>query len=230
MRRSAPFGIVRPVSLLTGALPLLVMLACAQLCASQIAQIVPDASPNTSQDASFDAHGRLTVAGRPVPYLIRRLPVSSFPNLPSDIQVELTRRGCLIPQTYEAHQPESVVHGSFERPGSSDWAVLCSTHGTVSLLVFFGARRDQHPDHGPFILASAPETERLQPHPPASALGFNWAIDVASPEQVHDVQAGLEPRPPAIDHDALVDSTVDHRTVYHFYANGAWMLLDAPGQ
>lgn len=226
MRRSALLCIERPISLLTGVLPTLVMLACAQLCASQTAQIVPVASPNSSQDASFDARGQLTVAGRSVPYLIRRLPVSSFPNLPSDVQVELTRRGCLIPQTYEAHQPENVVHGSFDRPGSSDWAVLCSVHGTVSLLIFFGA----HSAHEPFILASAPETERLQPHPPASALGFNWAIDVASPQQVHDTQAGLEPRPPAIDHDALVDSTIDHRTIYHFYANGAWMLLDTPGQ
>ncbi len=223
MRRSAPFRIVRTVSLLTGALPLLVLLACARICSSQ-----------TGPDAAFNTRGQLTFAGRSVPYLIRRLPVSSFPNLPSNIQAELTLRGCLIPQTYEAHQPENVVHGSFERPGSSDWAVLCSARGTVSLLVFFGARPDehsgQHPNQEPFVLASAPETERLQPHPPADGLGFNWAIEAATLQQVHDAQAGLEPRPPAIDHDALADSTIDHRTVYHFYANGAWTLLDMPEQ
>lgn len=140
------------------------------------------------------------------------------------MQDELNRRGCLIPQTYEAHQPENVVHGSFERPGSSDWAALCSADGTVSLLVFFSSR----PANQPFELASAPETERLQPHPPDTVLGFNWAIGAAGPEDVHEAQAGLDPRPPRINHDALSDSTVDRRTIYHFYAKGAWTLLDMP--
>jgi hypothetical protein len=30
------------------------------------------------------------------------------------------------------------------------------------------------------------------------------------------------------DHDALADSTVDQRTVYHFYAKSAWTLVDLP--
>jgi len=213
MRRSA--RIVRSVSLVAA----LALLGCWQICRSQ-----------TGPDGSFNTSGQVIRAGHSVPYVIQRLPATSFPNLPDAIQAELNRRGCLIPQTYEAHQPENVVHGSFERPGSSDWAVLCSAHGTVSLLVFFGSNSDLHPDHDPSVLASEPETERLQPHPPASALGFNWAIDAATPQRVHDAQAGLEPRPPAIDHDALADSTIDHRTVYHFYANGAWTLLDTASQ
>jgi hypothetical protein len=228
MRRLPALRTVRPVSLLAA----LTLLSCGQICRSQAAPQHP--GPGSSLNTS----GQLARAGHSVPYLIRRLPVSSFPDLPEAVQAELGRRGCLIPQTYEAHEPENVVHGSFERPGSSDWAVLCSAGGTVSLLVFFGSRLDRHfdrhsgrhADQEPFVLASAPETERLQPHPPASALGFNWAIDSASPRQVHDAQAGLEPRPPAIDHDALADSTIDNRTVYHFYANDAWTLLDTPGQ
>ena len=83
------------------------------------------------------------IDGHPTPYLIRHLPVSSFPDLPPAVQEQLDRRGCLIPQTYEAHQPENVVHASLERPGSSDWAVLCSAQGTVSLLVFFGSGSSQ---------------------------------------------------------------------------------------
>ncbi len=224
MRRPPAFRTARPASLLA----VLALLGCGRICRSQAApqQTGPGSTLNTS--------GQLARAGHSVPYLIRRLPVSSFPDLPPAVQAELSRRGCLIPQTYEAHEPENVVHGSFERPGSSDWAVLCSAGGTVSLLVFFGSRLDRHSgrntDQEPFVLASAPETERLQPHPPASALGFNWAIDSASPQQVHDAQAGLEPRPPAIDHDALADSTIDNRTVYHFYARDAWTLLDMPEQ
>src|SRR5580692_6723995 len=95
-----------------------------------------------SQDPVADplnASGQVTVDGRPTPYLIRHLPVDAFPQLPAAIEDVLVRRGCLIPQTYEAHQPENVVNASLERHGSSDWAVLCSVNGTVSLLVFFSS-------------------------------------------------------------------------------------------
>ncbi len=187
-------------------------------------------SPASSAAASgvpqLNISSQVTIRGRATPYLIRHLPVNSFPQLPAEVQDELSRRGCLIPQTYEAHHPENVTKGSFERPGSTDWAVLCSAGGEVSLLVFLASRADEEP----MVLATAPETERLQPHPPDTVLGFNWGIDAATPEQVHEAQAGLVPRPPRVNHDALADSTVDHRTIYHFYAKGAWTLLDMPEQ
>jgi hypothetical protein len=167
--------------------------------------------------------GQIAVDGRMTPYLIRHLPVSSFPQIPAEIQEQLNRRSCLIPQTYEAHQPENVVHASLERAGSSDWAVLCSAEGTVSLLVFLGSAPAQ-----PSMLASAPETERLQAHDPSGVLGFNWGIDPASPEQVHEAQASMDPRPPLLDHDALADSIVEHRTIYHFYKQKAWTLVEIP--
>jgi hypothetical protein len=151
------------------------------------------------------------------------LPISSFPNLPEELAVQLNRRGCLIPQTYEAHHPENVVHASFERPGSSDWAVLCSAQGTVSLLVFFSSAPSKLN-----VLSAAPETERLQAHDPSGVLGFNWGIDPASPEQVRQAQAGLLRRPTPVDHDALADSLVDQHTVYHFYLKNAWIVLEMP--
>jgi len=165
--------------------------------------------------------GHIIVDGHPTPYVIRHLPISSFPDLPAAIQEQLDLRGCLIPQTYEAHHPENVVHASLERPGSSDWAVLCSAQGTVSLLVFFGSGSSL-----PFTLASAPETERLQTHDPSGVLGFNWAIDPASPEQVHEAQLGMRRPPSRVDHDALADTLVDRHTVYHFYLKSAWIVLE----
>jgi hypothetical protein len=171
--------------------------------------------------------GQIVVAGHSTPYLIRHLPVSSFPELPAGVVDLLNRRGCLVPQTYEAHQPENVVHASLERAGSSDWAVLCSVKGTVSLLVFFESGASQGVGQ-PLVLASAPEAERLQVHDPTGVLGFNWGIDPASPAQVREAQFGMEHRPPSLDHDALADSVVEHRTVYHFYAKSAWTLVDMP--
>jgi hypothetical protein len=108
------------------------------------------------------------VAGHSTPYLIRHLPVSSFPELPAGIVDLLNRRGCTIPQTYEAHRPENVVHASLEHAGSSDWAVLCSVQGTVSLLVFFNGASAGGRTAQPVVLASALETERLQAHDPAA--------------------------------------------------------------
>lgn len=173
--------------------------------------------------AQLDVLGEILIAGRSTPYLIRHLPVSSFPSLPEKLAAQLNRRGCLIPQTYEAHRPENVIHASLERAGSSDWAVLCSERGAVSLLVYFSSE----PTHL-MTLAAAPETERLQAHDPSGILGFNWGIDPASPEKIHQAQSGMEHHPAFTDHDALADSLVDHRTIYHFYLKNTWTVLDIP--
>jgi hypothetical protein len=180
--------------------------------------------------------GRVVVAGRSTPYLIRHLPVSSFPELPAAIVEVLNRRGCAIPQTYAAHHPENVIHASLARAGSTDWAVLCSVDRTVSLLVFFdgatstGAtgQSSWQASGKPVELASAPEAQRLQPHDASGVLGFNWGIDPASPQQVHEAQIGLEHPPARLDHDALADAVVDRRTIYHFFAKNAWTVLETP--
>jgi len=77
-------------------------------------------------------------------------------------------------------------------------------------------------------VSSAPETERLHPHPGTGVLGFNWAIDPASPDAVHEAQSGLERKPPRVDHDALEDILIDQKTVYRFFSKGTWKLLDMP--
>lgn len=184
-----------------------------------LACLVVRAGPQQVDSDPLNRTGQVTFEGRPTPYVIHHLPVNAFPQLPFAVQSELLRRGCLIPQTYEAHRPENVVHASLERSGSSDWAVLCSVDGTASLLVFFADRTD------PIVLATAPETSRLQVYAVTHELGFNWAIDPASPEEVHEAQLGMSNPPPRLDHDALADSVIDQQTIYRFWANGAWTVL-----
>jgi hypothetical protein len=184
--------------------------------------LLPAQQPKQASE-QLNESGQIVVAGRSTPYLIRHLPVSSFPGLPAELAVLLNRRGCLIPQTYQAHHPENVIHASLERAGSSDWAVLCSQQGTVSLLVYFSSAPAKL-----LVLAAAPETERLQAHDPSGVLGFNWGIDPASPGRVRQAQSGLEHHPAIVDHDALADSLVDHKTVYHFYLKNAWTVLQMP--
>ncbi|MGA3032877.1 MAG: hypothetical protein ABSD70_06315 [Terracidiphilus sp.] len=169
----------------------------------------------------LDATGETMIDGRSQPYLIRHLPVNAFPELPPAIATELTRRGCLIPQTYEAHRPENVAHASLEHKGSSDWAVLCSVNGTVSLLVFLASSNGE-----PTVVAAASEISRLQAHGSSAVLGFNWGIDPVSPEQVHVAQLGMRHPPPRLDHDALADSIIDQKTIYRVYTHGTWTTID----
>ena len=166
--------------------------------------------------------GQLSVAGHEVPYRIRNLPVSSFPELPAPVAATLDGLGCVIPQTYEAHRPENVIHASLERPGSVDWAVLCSVKDQVMLLVFFASASAREPA----VLATAAKTDRLQPHDSTGELGFNWGIDPANPKRIHEAQAGMLHRPPPPDHDCVADVTVDQKTVYHLYQDGAWRKVE----
>ena len=177
----------------------------------------------SAQTPVLNSSGQLAIEGRTVSYIIRRLPPSSFPTLPAAVAAALDARSCLIPQSYQAHQPENAVRASLGASTSNDWAVLCSANGTVSLLVFFAANPSS-----PAVLSTAPETERLALNLATGVYGFDWAIEPAPPERIREAQINLHPRPPAVDHDALADSVIDRRTVYHFYANGAWTLLDLP--
>lgn len=181
---------------------------------------VPIQRPDTDTQRLVES-GTAVVDGQRAEYRIRRLPVSSFPDLPSAIADLLTQRECLVPQTYAAHHPENVIHASLERSGSSDWAVLCSAQGTVSLLVFFGSTSGR-----PIVLSSAPETKRMQRHDSTGVLGFNWAIDPASPETVRRAQSALQRTSPPLDHDAVADSVVEHSTVYRIYTQRTWTVVE----
>ena len=127
----------------------------------------------------------------------------------------------MIPQTYEAHGPENVIHGSFRRAGEKDWAVLCSVHGTVSLLVFFDGAAES-----PEVLATAAETSRLELNNASGKMEFDWGIDVATPELVHQAQTQMRHRPARADHDSIADSIIDGATVYRFYTGTAWTTVE----
>jgi hypothetical protein len=174
-----------------------------------------------SAKTNLTERGHLDVQGRETPYLIRRLPVSSFPELPREVAAQLSERGCMIPQSFQAHRPENVIHASLERAGSSDWAILCSSGGTVQLMVFFESSPKE-----PNVLVTEPETARMETHDRSGVLGFAWGIDPASPRRVREAQLEMEHHPPLLDHDALADVFVEKGTVYHFFTKNAWKTID----
>jgi hypothetical protein len=199
----------------------LIVLSAASFALSGFSADAQDSTPaQGAEPQQFNESGKTSVDGKTASYLIRRLPTSSFPDLPGAVADVLDQRGCMIPQTYQAHRPENVINASFEHPGSSDWAVLCSTHGNVDLLVFFARTPAK-----PITLASAPELQRLERHDSSGVLGFNWAIDPVSPQQIREAQAAMTHHPPLLDHDAVAETVLNQKTVYHFYARNAWTVV-----
>ena len=163
--------------------------------------------------------GHVERDGHSAPYRIRRLPVSSFPELPANIAAQLERRGCLIPQTYEAHRPKTSSTPASNEPALPTGPCFAPCGVRSLLLVFFGSASDE-----PTTLASALETQHLQSRDASGAMGFNWGIDPATPEAVHQAQTNMAHRPARLDHDALADSVIDHSTVYRIYKEHAWTV------
>lgn len=150
-----------------------------------------------------------------VPYSIRLMPVSSFPQLPAVVAQRLNAMGCMIPQTYEAREPENVLHGSFEKAGSSDWAALCSVDGVSTLYVFFQSN------------SARPIALRHQPD--SLWLGREWGEGYGSAWGIATRPARLmRPTEHAV-HDAIEDSFVEQSRTIHYFENGQWVTLD-PGQ
>jgi len=155
-----------------------------------------------------------TVAGHLMcPYKIRLLPVSSFPQLPALVAKELDERGCMIPQTYAAGGPENVINGSFERPGSDDWAALCSVRGSTTLYVFF-----QSDISHPIALRRQPDDKWL---------GVEWSFDYGSAWGILTVPARAMPRTDKMDHDGIEDAFVERSSVIHYYRHGHWTSLES---
>ena len=146
-------------------------------------------------------------------YRIRLLPISSFPQLPDFVAQQLVHRGCMIPQTYEAREPENVIHGSFEKKGSDDWAVLCSVNRVSTLYVFF-----QSDLANPISLRHQPDSEWL---------GVEWSLDYGSAWGIATHPARLLKPKDSADHDGIDDAFVEKSISIHYFENGRWTTRDA---
>lgn len=187
----------------------LAFIACCVIGITAAAQVNPGA-PQAEQDET----GIAAFQGNPkVPYQIRLLPVSSFPQLPQSIARELDQKGCMIPQTFEAHEPENVIAGSFEKANSSDWAALCSVKGVTTLYVFFQSNPTR-----PVALRSQPDNEWL---------GIEWSQDYGSAWGISTVPSTVLPRSVQADHAGIEDAFVGQSSVIHYFRNGQWTTLDS---
>ena len=152
-------------------------------------------------------------------YKIRLLPVASFPHLPPAVVTQLNAQHCMVPQTFEARHPENVIHGEFEAPGSSDWAVLCSHNGSTDLLVFFHDTPEK-----PFTLATFKDTDRMSSEFPSDDLGSSWGISTIPPDGMRHTP-GVHQHGP-FNHDGIEDDFVEHASTIRYYRNGTWLALE----
>ena len=166
-----------------------------------------------AQTAEQIDRGQLTINSGHYNYTIRRLPLSSFPDLPTPVRDALDHRRCVIPQPFDAKRPDNVVSGSFLAEGSRDWAVLCSNASTTTLLVFSA-------DSGtPTELGSHSDLDVLTQHVGSSGLGYSWTISAATPVEVSRVSKIDADQ---IDHEGIKDEIIDQSSVLHFHSKGKW--------
>lgn len=174
---------------------------------AQAAVVVP--SQTERMEAGFaEIGGQSHVA-----YSIRLMPVSSFPQLPGVVAKELDAMGCMIPQTYEAREPENVIRGSFERKGSTDWAALCSVRGVTTLYVFFASNLAH-----PIALRSQADSVWL---------GREWGEGYGSAWGISTRPSRLMPTKENADHDGIEDAFVERSRVVHYFKEGHWATLDS---
>ena len=142
---------------------------------------------------------------------------SAFPSVPVAVVQELQSRGCKIP----GKKSRRVIHGEFFKPGQSDWAALCSTKKSTSLIVFPDGSREQVA-----VIETMPR-------------GFSkWSIFVISQEQLDSIKSTTGwtgSASNAIDHQgisSIVEFGEPGRCVYcysaqdtnHYYHQGSWTI------
>jgi hypothetical protein len=133
---------------------------------------------------------------------------------------ELERRGCSIPQEFFAKKPNNVVKGQFARPGESDWAVLCSTKGVSTILVFWsGSEKD------PAAIAPMEDRTFLQ-GVTDEKIGYSRGISPVGRNFIlrnYDAYGG--PKPPLLDHQGVDDAFVGKASATWYFHGGKWLRL-----
>ena len=151
----------------------------------------------------------------------KRLPPSEFPQLPAAIRDALVKRGCTIPQPYNARGPENVIKGSFIRAGQTDWAVLCSQRRISALLVF--------PGGNPAAVMTMPGAADLdyQQGIGNGAIGFSRAIAVATAKQIRQYAAEDPHRKklPPFRHDGIEDAFIGKASGVLYWDGKRWLSL-----
>jgi hypothetical protein len=150
-----------------------------------------------------------------------RLSPSTFRNLPAEVRTALERRGCTIPQPYDARGAEAnVISGRFTSTGQTDWAVLCSRERQSAILVFDGKHFDQVDE-----IAQGPDLQYLQVVSGGREIGYSRRLSLLTPSAIRQHFARGANVPQKIDHDGIEDRFIGKASVAWYRSSGKWVKL-----
>jgi len=160
--------------------------------------------------------GRFEVASK----AILSVPPDVFRELPDAIISLLRERGCKIPQPSAIGPARNVIHGDFFAHGQTAWAVLCSSGGFTSILVFRD-NLDAHPEE----LATSEDKNYLY-DVGNGELGILREITGVDREfSMTHYRAYGGPEPPPMDHQGIDDSFLEKASVTYYWYEGEWLKL-----
>jgi hypothetical protein len=154
------------------------------------------------------------VAPAQVNISVRQLEIDAFPNVPEAVANTVKRRGCGIPQP-QTQGGVNVIRGEFFEQGQAGWAVLCSTRGSSSILVFRGDR-----DTEPEEIARGEDRNYIQ-----DAVYSRQISTVGERYITQHYRAYGGPEPPAIVHDAIDDAFLEKASIVYYRHGGKWLRL-----
>ncbi len=146
---------------------------------------------------------------------------TAFPELPQNIRADLQRRHCKIPQLLylpNKKVKENVIHGEFAKRGQEDWAVLCETGGTTTILVFWNAS-----EINPTQLAQQKDEVGLAYTTDNRVENIRVISRVGKREIMNSYERFGGPPPPPIDHDGIEDGLAGKASSVNYFHNGKWM-------
>ena len=172
--------------------------------------LAPGARPPEDFQARFD----------PAAKAILSVPPDAFPQLPETIISTLRALECKIPQPSASGPPRNVIPGDFFAQGQAGWAVLCSSGGFSSILVF----RDNFDAH-PEELAKSEDKGYLQ-DVGNDKIAYSREITAVDRKFIMThYRAYGGPEPPPIEHQGIDDAFLEKASVTYYWYQGKWMRL-----
>lgn len=150
-----------------------------------------------------------------------RLNPDDFHDLPSYVRTALERRGCTIPQPFNAgNVKKNVIKGRFQSRRETDWAVLCSHKRRSSILVFHGGSSGQIDE-----FAEMPDADYLQVVSGGRQIGYSRQLAVATPSAIRRHLARVRKTMRNIDHDGIENIFVEKGSMIWLRVDGNWKQL-----
>jgi len=151
-----------------------------------------------------------------------RLAPDAFPALPVNVKKDLQKRGCTIPQRFNKKEPHNVIRGGFIRKDQMDWAILCSTGGVSSILVYSSGSVKN-------VLKTAikPDVNFLQSVGRAGIV-YSRSIEMLPAKSIRATyrERGVY-KPPLAVHAGIVDGDAEKTSIIRYYDSGKWLELAA---